>query len=129
MNICSTSVLRTPNYSETPWQVCCCHYRQAIENAHGIPQYTSCNYTKEDTLNNDMSVLCSFGTSTKHETSYIPIDYWIPNGLQLLFANYYHLFFQLSKQDFRVTVTSGTPGLVRIKRMHKIKISLLMQQH
>lgn len=94
--------------------------------SHNIPAATTRKRTS-------LTMICLFCVHSelqqKHETSYIPRYYWIPNGLQLLFANYYHLFFQLSKQDFRVTVTSGTPGLVRIKRMHKITISLLIQQH
>jgi hypothetical protein len=49
-----------------------------INNSLGNPTYTSTTLTKEEILDNHMSVLCSFGISTKDEDLDLPSLYWIP---------------------------------------------------
>ena len=49
------------------------------DNSLGNPTYTSTTPTKEEILDNPMSVLCSYGFTTKDEELNLPSLYWIPN--------------------------------------------------
>jgi len=49
-----------------------------IDNSLGNPTYTPTTLTKEEILDNRMSVLCSFGISTKDEELDLPSLYCIP---------------------------------------------------
>jgi hypothetical protein len=49
-----------------------------IDNSLGNRTYTPTTLTKEEILDNHMSVLCSFGISTKDEELVLPSLYWIP---------------------------------------------------
>ena len=49
-----------------------------INNSLSNPTYTPTTLTKEEILDNHMSVLCSFGISTKDEELVLPSLYWIP---------------------------------------------------
>ena len=49
-----------------------------IDNSLGNPTYTPTTLTKKEILDNHMSVLCSFGISTKVDELDLPSLYWIP---------------------------------------------------
>jgi len=78
----------------------------------------------------DNHISASFEIPTKDDELDLPSLYWMFNKgnnkisailLGLLnapgnhFPNYKHIFYQWSKQSFRVTVTLATPGMVRIR--------------
>ena len=64
--------------------VCNSHYIDClikeldINNSLGNPTYTPTITTKEEILDNQRSVLCFFGISTKDEELDLPSLYWIP---------------------------------------------------
>ena len=99
-----------------------------IDNSPGNPGYTPTIRTKEEILNNHMSVLCSFGISTKEEELDLPSLYWIPKLYKCPFKQHYisgsakcstkplstllTCILSASKPGFRVTVTLATHWVV-----------------
>ena len=60
-----------------------------IDNSPGNPAYTPTIRTKEEILDNHMSVLCSFGISTKDEELDLPSLYWFPKLCKCPFKQHY----------------------------------------
>ena len=75
--------------------VCKSHYIDClikglgIDNLLGNPTNTSTTLTKEETLDNHRSVLCSFGISTKNEELDLPSLYWIHELQKCPFKQHY----------------------------------------
>ena len=78
---CIVSTEKAPNNIVV---VCNSHYiyclikELGIANSLGNHTYTTTTFTKEEILDNNRSVLCSFGISTKGEELDLPSLYWIP---------------------------------------------------
>ena len=58
--------------SQYIFSICC------VDNSLSNPTYTPTTLTKDEILDNNSSVLCSFGISTKDEKLDLPSLYWIP---------------------------------------------------
>ena len=62
---------------------------QLGNNSLGNPTYTPTTHTKEETLDNHRSVVCSFGISTKDEELDLASLYWIPKLHKCPFRQHY----------------------------------------
>jgi len=79
LSFMTNMLLSLPTRSLTIMFLCINHITDClINNSLSNPTHTPATLMKEEILDNHMSVLCSFGISTKDEELVLPSLYWIP---------------------------------------------------